>query len=277
VENNPLEEEDKYDVILCDETQDFRKDYFKLIKAMEKDRTITVFGVDETQRIYEYEKDGVAPWVWEHVGYPARGKTDILKRSYRNPSGIFTVAVEFLKRDRVLADRLKEIELEDSYSIRTDEGLVEMFIGNEFDLTDRTIKHLIGKGYNPGDIFILCATSQLAQKFKEVAERVIGPDSVHFFSYESDKGDKLVPSDKLVVMPYKSSKGLERPVVIVTGAHILPYAHRERVEEKRLDRRTLYVALTRAQKELYVTAQKREGFAQELEEIIKNRPFGAVD
>lgn len=40
------------------------------------------------------------------------------------------------------------------------------------------------------------------------------------------------------------------------------------MEQKRLDRRTLYVALTRAQKELYITAQELKGFAEELKGII---------
>ncbi len=272
VGSNPLKEEDKYDVLLIDESQDFKKHFFKLIKALEKEDSITVFGVDETQRIYDYEKDGQAPWVWSSVGYDARGRTDVLKRSYRNPSKIFGIAVEFLKRDRVLAERLKEIELEDAYSIRTDEGYVKMFVGdNEFELVERILRHLVSRGYKAGDVFILCATSELVGSYAKTARRVLGNASVRYFSSVSPKGFKKVPPDKLVVMPYKSAKGLERPVVIVTGTHILPYRESKLVEQKRLDRRILYVALTRAQKELYITARKREGFAEELEEIVKEK------
>ncbi|EDP75399.1 UvrD-helicase domain-containing protein [Hydrogenivirga sp. 128-5-R1-1] len=269
VESNTLNDEDRYDVILVDESQDFRKHYFKLIKALEKEDTITVFGVDETQRIYEYEEDGTAPWVWSGVGYDARGRTDVLKRSYRNPSKIFKVAVDFLKRDRVLADRLKELEIEDAYSIRTDEGVVRMFVGeDEFELVDRILKHLIGRGYNAGDIFILCAVQKLVRGYAKVAQDLIGSENVRYFSSNSLKQFKEVPTDKLMVIPYKSAKGLERPVVIVTGTHILPYEKSKLMEQKRLDRRTLYVALTRAQKELYITAQELKGFAEELKGII---------
>ena len=264
-----LSDEDRYDVILVDEAQDFKKHYFKLIKALEKENTITVFGVDETQRIYEYEENGTAPWVWSSVGYDARGRTDVLKRSYRNPSKIFKVAVDFLKRDNVLADRLKELEIEDAYSIRTDEGVVRMFVGeNEFELVDRILKHLIGKGHNAGDIFVLCAVEKLVEGYAKVAQNLMGNGNVHYFSSKSLKQFKEVPTDKLVVMPYKSAKGLERPVIIVTGTHILPYEKSKLVEQKRLGRRTLYVALTRAQKELYITAQELKGFAEELKGII---------
>ena len=42
------------------------------------------------------------------------------------------------------------------------------------------------------------------------------------------------------------------------------------MEQKRLDRRTLYVALTRAQKELYITSQELKGLAGEIKDITKN-------
>ena len=50
----------------------------------------------------------------------------------------------------------------------------------------------------------------------------MGSGNVRYFFSNSLKQFKEVPTDKLMVMPYKSAKGLERPVVIVTGVHILP-------------------------------------------------------
>ncbi len=78
------------------------------------------------------------------------------------------------------------------------------------------------------------------------------------------------------VLPLKSSKGLEFPVVAVAGLDA-PYpfltsgaSKRQREERLLLERRTLYVAMTRAMRALLVVAPESnrsgllEGFDQQL-------------
>ncbi len=270
IEENPnlIEESDKYDVILCDESQDLKKEVFSIIKSISKEDTLTIFGVDETQRIY----DG-RDWKWKDVGYDARGRVTVLKRSYRNPGNILKTAVSLLRKDSVLIEELKELEaaiVEDEiFSMRDDGEEVEFYIAdNEFQKIKEIVEQLINNGIKPEEIFILNPISNLLQHYVNALKDILPENKIHFFSSYSEKDKKYIPEDKLVVMPYKSAKGLERPVVIVTGAHLLPYDSSKKAKAKRRDRKTLYVALTRAQRKLIVTANKEERFAADLKEIL---------
>lgn len=263
-----IQDEDKYDVILCDESQDLEKDMFEVIKALSKKSTITIFGVDETQRIYD-NRD----WRWIDVGYDARGRVYVLKRCYRNPGNILNMSISFLRKDPRLLEELKELNAvvveENIVPMREDNEKVEFYIvENEFIKVKEIVKDLLNNNIPPSDIFILTPTEKLVKYYANNLKKIMSDDHIHFFSSNSEKINKYIPNDKLVIMPYKSAKGLERPIVIVTGVHLLPYNSSEKVNEKRRDRKTLYVALTRAQRKLIITAQKEEGFAKDLREII---------
>ncbi|TCK06341.1 3'-5' exonuclease [Phorcysia thermohydrogeniphila] len=262
-----------YDVILCDESQDFTPEVFTVVKALLKENGLLIFGIDETQRIY----DGT-DWRWKDVGIEASGRNvTILRRSYRNPGKIVRLAVEFLKRDPHLIKELKELdsvvangEIE---SVREDEGKLEFY---EFENEFIGVAELVGKlvkveGIHYGDIFILTAFKNQVKDFFNALSKKIPEVKLHAFSAESKKEEKFVPEDKLVIMPYKSSKGLERGVVIVTGVGHLPYTSSKKVKEIRRDRRTLYVAMTRAQKRLIITSFKGRdnGFAKEIKELVE--------
>jgi hypothetical protein len=268
-----LSEEDRYDVILCDESQDFTPEVFPILKALLKKEGLLIFGVDETQRIYDK-----TDWKWIDVGIKASGgNVHILRKSYRNPGKVFSLAVEFLKRDTTLMKELKELDSVVAQgnvtAVRKDAGIVEFYeLDNEFvgvaEIVERLIKE---EGVNYGDIFILTAFKNHVEKFFNAISKRLPKDKIYSFSSESDKENKFVPNDKLVIMPYKSSKGLERQVVVVTGVGNLPYESSRYVKDKRRDRRTLYVAMTRAQKRLIITSYKGKdnGFAKEIKELIK--------
>lgn len=267
-----IPEDDKYDVILCDESQDFTHETFVIIKALSKKNSLIVFGVDETQRIY----DGT-DWKWVDVGFNASGRVDILKKSYRNPGKILRLAIEFLQQDRQLMKELKELDAvvvnEEVESIRKDEGEIEFHeFSNEFDGVAKIVERLIKKEkVRYGDIFVLTALESHVGGFYKAISKRLSKDKIHYFSSGSSKKDKFVPDDKLVIMPYRSSKGLERQVVVVTGVGNLPYKSSKGVKEKRRDRRILYVALTRAQKKLIITSYKGKdnGFAKEIKELTE--------
>lgn len=266
--SNFIDENYKYDVILCDESQAFERDVFVLIKALIKKDGIIVFGVDETQRIYEGRD-----WKWKEVGFDATGRVTILKRSYRNPGNILKTAVSFLQKDKVLIKELKELEasiVENDVIVLREEGEnVNFYItDNEFKKINEIVSNLLYKGYKPGDIFILTPNSYLNEKYANNLKRVL-QNKIHSFSFKSEKDKKYIPDNKLVVMPYKSSKGLERDIVIVTGVNMLPYSHSKSAYDKRIDRKTVYVALTRAKKKLIITAHNENGFAKDLKEILK--------
>ncbi|WP_283400170.1 UvrD-helicase domain-containing protein [Desulfurobacterium pacificum] len=275
LERNPnlIPDDAKYDVILCDESQDFSKELFSVVRSLSKKNSLIIFGVDETQRIY----DGT-DWKWIDVGFDARGKVTILRKSYRNPGKIFQLAIEFLRQDLQLMKELKELDAvvldKGIESIRKDDGEIEFYeTNNEFEKVAEIVVDLIENGTNYGDIFILtsleCHVKLFYRAISSKAPHL--KNKLHYFSYHSPKKYKFVPDDKIVIMPYKSAKGLERPVVIVTGIGNLPYDSSREVAEKRRDRRTLYVALTRAQKKLIITSsrEKDNGFTGDMKSVIE--------
>ncbi|WP_457755194.1 3'-5' exonuclease [Thermovibrio ammonificans] len=271
LEDENLDDSLKYNVVLCDESQDFTKEVFPIIKQILKDDYLLVFGVDETQRIYEN-----TDWRWKDVGFDATGKVLILRKSYRNPTKIFSLAKRFLQMDKRLMDELKELDAivatEAVESVRKDPGVVEFIsTSNEFLEVVERVKKLLDEGVEPGEIFVLVPFKAFVEKFRSVfSEDHLLKDKVHFLSSDSEKSEKYVPPDRLVVMPYHSSKGLERRIVFVVGSHNLPYESSEKVSEKRRDRRLLYVALTRAQERLFVTIYKQEKFLRELIEVYES-------
>jgi superfamily I DNA/RNA helicase len=239
-----------------------------------KEDGLIIFGVDETQRIYEG-----TDWKWIDVGFDARGKTTILKKSYRNPGKILKLALEFLKKDRVLMEELRELEavvtVDGIESVREDDGEIEFYeTDNEFEKVAHIVSNLLKQKTKPEEIFILTPHINLVKKFHKTISSLI-PEiryKLHHFSSNSEKGQKFIPKDKLVIMPYKSAKGLERPVVIVTGVQALPYSSSKKVSDKRRDRRTLYVALTRAQRKLIITSylKQESEFSRDLKEVVEN-------
>ena len=79
---------------------------------------------------------------------------------------------------------------------------------------------------------------------------------------------------RVSLMTIHSAKGLEFPVVFITGAEegLLPYinalADNDRLEE---ERRLCYVAMTRAQKKLYITAaEERKNFGRSYESKVSS-------
>ena len=147
-------EEDKYDVILCDEVQDFGKNWFKLIDRLKKENSIVIFCVDETQRIYDR-----SIWKWKDVGIEARGRRVlILRKSYRTPTKFLRASVEFIKRDRGLIRELKELEgidLDEIESVKDTEESIKLYIGNEYEIVRQIINEVLRQGYEYGDIYVL--------------------------------------------------------------------------------------------------------------------------
>lgn len=216
--------------------------------------------MDETQRIYEDTN-----WKWKDTGFEARGNVIVLKKIYRSAGKILDLAVEFLKRDPQLVKQLKELDnywLDELEKFNSLEGKVEIKVAEKY--YNETVKVLEGLlyRYKPGEILVLTPTNW--KGFYEFLSRNFG-GLVHFPNLTKEK--ELNPS-KVNVTTYYSSKGLEAKVSIVVGFERLFDTENKKAENLRRLRRLGFVALTRAQKELYVIGGKNYGALRELIEII---------
>ncbi len=256
----------KPDILLVDESQDFRLSWFRLIHQIKKENTVIAFGVDETQRIYEG-----TDWRWKDTGFDARGRVTVLRKIYRSSGKILDFAVEFLKNDPQLIKRLKELGdywLDQVEKFNNLEGKIEVIIENRYyNKVVEVLEKLLTR-YKPGEILILTPTNW--GSFYNFLSSKFG-DLVHFPNLTKEK--ELDPS-KVNVTTYYSSKGLEAKATIVVGFEkLFEISQNERVEELRRLRRLGFVALTRAQKELYVIGGKKEGALNELWEIYNRLPL----
>lgn len=264
-----FDEEDKYDVILCDEVQDFGRNWFKLIDHLKKENSILILSVDETQRIYDR-----SIWKWKDVGIEARGRrVIILRRSYRSPARFLRASIEFLNMDKGLIRELRELEginLDEIDSIKDTEEKIRLYIGNEYEIIRKVINDALRRGYEYGDIYVLSPFKRHIESIHNKLLEHLGEDVLHLVHSDIPIIDKKPPKDKILLTTYPSSKGLENKVVIVTGLHLLPRKTSENnpsltpKQLERIDRKRVYVAMTRAMDLLYLTAYKMVGFAKEL-------------
>jgi superfamily I DNA/RNA helicase len=73
-------------------------------------------------------------------------------------------------------------------------------------------------------------------------------------------GGAPVPTDRVGLVTFHSSKGLEYPIVAIPGFGFLPNAHEQESDEVRL----AYVAMTRATERLILTCHRDSVFVRRL-------------
>ena len=137
----------------------------------------------------------------------------------------------------------------------------------------KIIKDILDQGYEYSDIYILSPFKWHIHNIYKKLSKHFDKNALHLVYSDLPKDEKVPPRDKILLTTYVSSKGLENKVVVVTGTHLVP-RHESETEPsltskqvERIDRRRLYVAMTRARDMLFITASKKRGFAKELCEI----------
>jgi len=248
-----IPEELKPDVLLVDESQDIRRKWFKFIHSLLKPETVVGFAIDKVQRIYE-DTD----WTWKEVGFNAVGRSKVLKRIYRSASEIFSLGLEFLKRDKEYFKELSKLEgswLKEKLETVKGKGKVRVLHSENRNSFDDVIKilEILLKRYDAKDIMII-------EFFSKKAERLVKTLKFH---------PGLSPYlDKLTITTFHSAKGLEKKAVIIQDFDKLFHKVRNKKEERR--RRSLgFVAITRAEEELYFVGNAKEGALKEIVEILK--------
>lgn len=106
--------------------------------------------------------------------------------------------------------------------------------------------------------------------FEDEAEGTLS-DYLQQISLVSDADDKELSNDKVTLMTAHSAKGLEFPVVFVTGLEqgLFPLERQDmHPEEREEERRLFYVAVTRAMKRLYLSySETRSRFGSNQNQI----------
>lgn len=237
----------QYQAVLIDEGHDFQPEWLKLVTQMVDPATNSLLVLyDSAQDIYGKSK--ARGFSFKSVGIQASGRTTILRVNYRNTRQILEtanlVAAKFLSPEEQDDDGVPVIrpvscgrEGEEPLVIRlpksSDEpGRVAELLANAHE-----------EGHAWGDMAVLCRRQAEMDEIGRVLKIRKLPHQVR-----KSSGDFDPLANTIKVMSMHGSKGLEFPVVVLSGVGQMPGPKDDEKEEARL----FYVAATRATQRLVI-------------------------
>lgn len=229
-----IKEEWKMRVLFIDEVQDYSLFQLAALKSGLETDMFTLVG-DLAQGIHSYRS--LTEWDSVLKLFP-RANFFTLQKSYRTTIEIMEVANQILSK---MNESLPLVEPVVRH------GKSPTFVQNEtFD--PKQIKEIYESIKQNGHhtVALICKTSNEAAYFTEL---LLNDDiEAELLTETSELG-----TSKLLVLPSYLAKGLEFDAVIV-AAFSIPYA------DTVIDRKLLYVALTRAMHELYIVGPTKKAF-----------------
>ena len=249
----------RYASIIIDEGQDFSDNAYRLIRALageEHPNDIFIVG-DSHQRIYRNHP------TLSKCGINVRGRSSILKINYRTTEEIRKQALVLLKG--ISFDDLDEgFDLGDKcQSLTHGEKPIVVNFGNandEFDFLLREVKKLKDNGVSLTDICVVARTKKLVDDYIALFTKA----GIRSYAIKRNKADDRI-FDGLRVATMHRVKGLEFKYVFIAAVNnrIIPSAINKAdavSEEESItsEKCLLYVAMTRAQKGVYITSYGRK-------------------
>lgn len=246
----------QYQAVLIDEGHDFHPEWLKLVTQMVDPETNSLLVLyDSAQAIYGKSK--ARSFSFKSVGIQASGRTTILRVNYRNTRQILqtanVVAAKFLTPEEQDEDGVPTVQPVSCGRDGTEPLVIRLpELGAESAKIAELLASAHQEGHAWGDMAVLCR--KLTQ-VDDVARALKARRLPHKVRKSSGDYDPL--ADVIKVMTMHGSKGLEWPVVALTGVGQMPSEGEDEKEEARL----FYVAATRATQKLYITTGSRAQFA----------------
>ena len=245
---NALLKKPIYDAILVDEYQDFYDLWLKFLIAILKTHTykgrefknIFLAG-DRLQSIYN-PKD--INWK-QSIGLDMRGRSKLLKKSYRVTQEHINLGLNILKQDKELAKEVEKFyEMKDGQEnielVNQKYNSIEYIHKSAFYLP--TIIQKLLETYDESDILVLFPFVKQIQRFASTLEDELGIIPI---TNNNDYGDSIIFST------YHSSKGIEKKVVILVDADKIG-SENSKIEEPH---KLIYVGTTRASEKLILLGE----------------------
>ena len=249
----------QYQAVLIDEGHDFEPAWLKLAAQMVDPVTNSLLLLyDDAQSIYRRRR--AQQFSFKSLGIQAQGRTTILKINYRNTRQILQMA------SLVAADLLRpEDSADDGVPLvqpvscgRDGHAPVVIRLPSRRDEAVKIAELLSAahqEGHAWGDMAVICRHYGEMERCAAVLRHRQLPHEVR---KGSGTFNPLADSIKLLTMHV--SKGLEFPVVALSGVGQMPEAGQDEAEEARL----FYVAATRATQRLIVPISGGGRFGERL-------------
>lgn len=245
----------RYHALLVDETQDFAPSWFRVLLRMLKPETNLLFLVgDGAQRVYRRDL------CWNRLGIQLRGRSRILRRVYRNTFEIATYAADWMRTHGGPADLERygeewvEPELDHAWVRHGSQPVLTGFPDPraERQFLVEEIQRLLADGRSPSDILALHARRDAGSATAEALKQEGIPAAA------VKETGLIFDPPSVNVCTYHSAKGLEFPIVFCSMVNLFPDKRGFEAEDaaKQAEAeaaRLLYVGMTRARDQLYVT------------------------
>jgi len=252
----------QYQAVLIDEGHDFEAAWLKLAAQMVDPTTNSLLLLyDDAQSIYQRRR--AQQFSFKSLGIQAQGRTTILKINYRNTRQILQtanmVAAELLRPEDCADDGVPLVQ---PVSCGRD-GHAPVVIRLP-SLREESVKiaELLSaaheEGHAWGDMAIICRHYSEMERCAAVLRHRQLPHEVR---KGSGTFNPLADTIKLLTM--HASKGLEFPVVALSGVGQMPEEGQDEAEEARL----FYVAATRATQRLLIPLSGGGKFASRLRAV----------
>ncbi|HFO3460870.1 TPA: 3'-5' exonuclease [Escherichia coli] len=253
-----------YDAVLVDEGHDFESRWLALIARLFDNASRSLLLMyDDAQSIYRRER--ALNFSLASVGIQAQGRTSVLPVNYRNTKRILHFAYAF-SREYFEKHQNREIPFVQPQA-GGEEGTEPEILrcASESDEAVQVVGWL-EKRYTLcahwSDMAVLCPAEFSVKHLKEVMTQRGIPYATCFDSEGKKKYSRR--KDVVHLLTYQSSKGLEFPYVAVINAS---FVHSGAADESEVIP-ALYVAFTRATRELLVTCYRENSISRHLEDFV---------
>lgn len=236
----------QYDAVLIDEGHDFQPEWLKLVAQMVNPSTNSLLVLyDDAQSIYGRNKRGKLSF--KSLGIQAQGRTTILKINYRNTQEVLElasgIACDLLKPTASDEDGVPLVAPISAGRHGPKPLLIKLpSIQEEADYIAKHLKEAHKTGTPWSDMAVIYRDYGIGKPvlatLRKAGIPVTYQDDITFAEKE----------DTVKFLTMHSCKGLEFPLVAIPGA--VRVVDEERKDE---DARLLYVAMTRATRELIMT------------------------
>jgi hypothetical protein len=246
----------QYDAVLIDEGHDFRPEWLKLVVQMVDPKTNSLLVLyDDAQSIYGDEKR--KKFSFKSVGIQAAGRTTILKVNYRNTDAILRfardVAQSILTPSDADDDGVPLLSPQSAGRAGAAPQVINLpSLKEEAEFIVKRLKDAHRAGTPWHDMAVIYREWGHAKLIRNLLP-AHGIPLVYFKDMTC-----AADEDKVTLITMHSCKGLEFPLVVIPGADRIQGSGELAPQEAKL----LYVAMTRATRELVVCGVAKETAVQ---------------
>jgi len=249
----------QYQAVLVDEGHDFEAEWLKLAAQMVDPATNSLLLLyDDAQSIYQRRR--AQQFSFKSVGIQAQGRTTVLKINYRNTRQILQTA-SLIAADLLTAEDSGDDGVPLLQPISCGRDGDEPVVIRLPSLRDEAVKiaDLLSAAHNEGhawgDMAIICRHYTEMERCAAVLRHRQLPHEVR-----KGPGTFNPLADTIKLLTMHVSKGLEFPVVALSGVGQMPHEDHDESAEARL----FYVAATRATQRLFIPLSGDGKFASRL-------------